>query len=140
MDVTKAHQERLLQLNGLDESRMQALLHIEVTQVQWKVWHEKNIKDKVFQESDGALLYDSRFKDFKGKLMTRRQGPYLIEKCHDNGVVQIRTIDEEGIPLLVNGYRLKAYKRPLFREEFINNVSKEVNVIGSVLASWSHNS
>jgi len=104
LDVTKAQKESLLQLNGLDEFRMQALLHTEVTQVQWKVWHEKNIKEKVFQESDGALIYDSRFKDFKGKLMTRRRGPYLIEKCH----VQIRTIDEEGMPLLVNGYRLQA--------------------------------
>jgi len=83
------------------------------------------------------MLYDSRFKEFKGKLMTRWLGPYLIEKCHDNGAVQIGTIDEEGIPLLVNGYRLKAYKRPLYREEFINTISKEVNVIGSVLASKS---
>jgi len=73
-----------------------------VTQVQRKVWHDKNIKDKVFQEGDWALLYDSRFKDFKGKLITRRLGPYLIEKFHDNGVVQIRAIDEEGIPLLFN--------------------------------------
>ena len=114
--VTKAQQERLLQLNGLDEFRMQALLHIEVIQVQRKVWHDKNIKDKVFQEGDCALLYDSRFKDFKGKLMTRWLSPYLIEKCHDNGVVQIRTIDQEGIPFLVNGYRLKAYKIPLSKE------------------------
>jgi len=40
--------------------------------------------------------------------MTKWLGPYVIEKCHDNGVVQIRTIDGEGIPFLVNGYRLKA--------------------------------
>ena len=46
------------------------------------------------------MLYDSRFKDFKGKFMVRWLGPCLIEKCHDNGVVQIRTIDEEGIPLM----------------------------------------
>lgn len=64
----------------------------------------------------------------------------MIEKFHDNGVVQIRTIDEEDIPLLVNGYELKAYKTPLSREEFINTISKEVNVPGSVLASSSPNS
>jgi len=33
LDVIKAQQERLLQLNGLDEFRMQALLHTEVIQV-----------------------------------------------------------------------------------------------------------
>ena len=32
LDITRAQQERLLQLNGLDEFRMQALLHKEVTQ------------------------------------------------------------------------------------------------------------
>ena len=34
--------------------------------------------------------------------MTICLGPYIMEKCFDNGSVQIRTIDEEGIPLLVN--------------------------------------
>ena len=40
--------------------------------------------------------------------MTRWLGPCLIKKFHDNGVLQIGTIDEEDVPLLVNGYRLKA--------------------------------
>ena len=44
--------------------------------------------------------------------MTIWLGPYVIEKSHDNGFVQIRII-AEGIPLLVNGYRLKVYKKPL---------------------------
>jgi len=48
------------------------------------------------------LLYDSRYKYFKGKLRTRWLGPYVIERCHDNDSMQIRTIDEEAIPLLVN--------------------------------------
>jgi len=69
--------------------------------------------------------------------MTRWLGPYLIKKCHNNGVVQVRTIDEEGIPLLVNGYRLKACERPLLREEFISTISKEVNVLGSVSVQFT---
>lgn len=119
---------------------MQALLQIEVIQVERKVWHDRNIMEFFFQEGDWAILYDFKFKDFIGKLMTRWLGPYLIEKCHDNGAIQIKTIDEEGIPFLVNGYILKAYKRPLSREGFINTINKEVNVIGSVLNSKSHNS
>jgi len=58
---------------------MQALLHTEVTQVQRKIWHEKNINDKWFQEGDWAFFYDSRYNDFKGKLRTRWLGPYVIE-------------------------------------------------------------
>lgn len=109
LDVTNAQQVRLLKLNGLSDLRMQTLLHTEVIQLQRKVWHDRNIKEKDFQEGDSTLLYDSRFKDFKRKLMTRWLGPYLIEKCHGGGVFQIRTIDEEGITLLFNGYNLKLY-------------------------------
>jgi len=92
---------------------MQAILHTEVTQVQRKIWHDKNIKDKQFQKGDWYLLYDTWYKNCKGKLRTRWLGHYVIEKCHDNGVVQIRTIDVEAIPLFVNGYILKIYKTPL---------------------------
>lgn len=75
-------------------------------------------------------MYDSRFKDFKGKLMTRWLGPYLVENCYENGSVEIRKVDEEGIPLLVNGYHLKLYKIHLSKEEFISAISNELNVIG----------
>lgn len=119
---------------------IKGLLHTEVTQVQRKVWHDKNIKDKVFREGGWALLYDSRFKYFKGKLMTKWLGPYVIENCHNNGLVQIITIDEDGIPLIVNGYRLKSYKIPLSKEEFVNSISKEAMVIGSVSVSTKPNS
>jgi len=39
-------------------------------------------------------------------------GPYIVEKCNDNSSVLIRTIDDEAIPMLVNGHRLKVYKKP----------------------------
>jgi len=57
------------------------------------------------------LLYDSRYKDFKGKLKTRWLGPYTVEKCNENGSFLIRTVDEEAIIMLVNGHRLKIYKK-----------------------------
>ena len=114
---------------------MQTLIHTKVVQLQRKVCHDKKIKEKTFQEGDWALLYDSRFKYFKGKLMTRWLGPYTVEKCFDNGAVQIRTIDEEGIPLFVNGHRLKIYNKPLSKEEFINSIRIEVYVMGNSIVS-----
>lgn len=140
LDVTRVQQERMLQLNLLDEFRIQARIHTQVNQVQIKVWHEKNMKEKMFQECDCAVLYDFMFKDFKGKLMTKWQGPYVIEKLHENGVSQIRTIGEEGIPLLFNGYIFKSYKKPLSKEDFVSGISKAVMVIGGALASTSPNS
>jgi len=65
LDLSSAKKERLLQLNGLDEFRMEALLHTEVTELKMNSWHDKNIKDKQFQAGDWAFLYDSRYKDFK---------------------------------------------------------------------------
>ena len=53
----------------------------------------------------------------------------MVERCHDNGSVQIRTIDEEAIPLLVNGHRLKIYKRPLSKEEFIEDINKTMMIM-----------
>ena len=115
LDLSDAQKEILLKLNGLDEHMMQALLHTEVVQLQRKIWHDRNIREKQFQEGDWALLYDSRYKDFKGKLRIRWLGPYTVEKCNDNGSVLIRTIDGETIPMLVNGHRLKVYRKPLFK-------------------------
>lgn len=64
-------------------------------------------------------------------------GPYTVEKCNDNGLVLIRTIDDEAIPMLVNGHRLKVYKKPLSRREFIEDLNKTVMVVEHVLASTS---
>eukprot|EP00253_Pinus_taeda_P011869 PITA_11869 len=95
------------------DNGMQALLHTMIVQLQRKIWRDRRFKEKQFQEGDWALLYDSRYKDFKGNLRTKWLGPYVVERCHDNRSVQIRAMDEEAIPLLVNGHRLKMYKRPL---------------------------
>ena len=53
-----------------------------------KSWHDKYIKMKYWDN-----LYDSRFKYFKEKQMTRWLGPYQIEIIYDNGSMRIRTID-----------------------------------------------
>ena len=81
------------------------------------------------------MLCDSRYKYFKGKLRTRWLGPYVMEKCHDNGSMQIRTIDAEVILLIVNGHRLKFYKKPLSKQEFIDGINKIAMVVEKVLAT-----
>lgn len=60
-----------------------------------------------------------------------------MEKCNDNASVLIRTIDDEAIPMLVNGHRLKVYKKPLSKREFIEGLNKTVMVLEHVLASTS---
>jgi hypothetical protein len=72
--------------------------------------HDRFIKENLFKEEDWALLYDSRYKDLKGKFMTIWLGPYQIDTFYLNGLIKIITIDESTTPLLVNGYRLRIYK------------------------------
>lgn len=85
LDITRVQKEILIQINGLDEFRMQALLHTKLIHLERKVWHEKHIKEKAFQQGNWALLYESRIKDFKGNFMTIWIGCYQIEIFHDNG-------------------------------------------------------
>jgi hypothetical protein len=58
-------------------------------------------------------LYDSRFKEFKGKPRTRCLGACEIDHILNNGSNRMVTIHEDKTPLLVNGHLLKLYKRPL---------------------------
>jgi hypothetical protein len=119
MKLDEAHQQRLLQLNELDETRQESLQRTTLIQEQRTKWHDKYLKKKKFQQGDWALLYDSRFKNFKGKLTTCWMGPYEIGTVYDNGSINIKTIDEQQTPLLVNGHRLRVYNKPLSKEEFL---------------------
>ena len=76
MDLDESQRQRLNQLNELDEKRLVALHHTAIVQQQHTKWHDRFIKKKLFQKDDWALLYDSHFKYFKGKLHTRWLGPY----------------------------------------------------------------
>jgi hypothetical protein len=109
-------------LNKIDEIIQDALQRTTLIQEQRTKWHDKYIKHKSFQLGDWALLYDSRFKNFKGKLSTIWMGPYEVDTVYDNGAVRIKTIDEKKTSLVVNGHRLKAYHKPLSKEDFVKNV------------------
>ena len=107
------------QLNELDEIRQESHQKTSLVQQQRFRWHDKYIKERKFYPGDWALLIDSKFKKIQGKFQTHWLGPYEVENVFDNGVVRIRTIDEERTPLLVNGHRLKIYQKLLTREEFV---------------------
>ena len=55
------------QLNELDEIRQEAILRTDLVQYQRAKWHDKYIKERKFQKGDWTFLFDSKFKDFKGK-------------------------------------------------------------------------
>eukprot|EP00253_Pinus_taeda_P017664 PITA_17664 len=67
MKLSEAQKHRMEQLNELDEIRQDAILRTDLVQHRRAKWHDRYIKERKFQEGDWALLFDSKFKDFKGK-------------------------------------------------------------------------
>eukprot|EP00253_Pinus_taeda_P028153 PITA_28153 len=84
--------------------------------------------DLIFHEGDWALLYDSRFQDFPGKLQTRWLGPYKIQKVHDNGTLTVIIIDGSGYAFKVNGHRVRLYRKPLTRESFCQQLRQDTDI------------
>ncbi|XP_057841361.1 uncharacterized protein LOC131051033 [Cryptomeria japonica] len=119
MTLSTTQEERLLQLNALDEIRKSTPQHTESIQNQRIKWHDCYIKDKSFQQGDWAVLYDSRYKDDLGKLQTRWLGPYEIIETFSHGAIRLSIIDPVKFKLLVNGYRLRLYHKPLSKDEFL---------------------
>lgn len=125
LDLTKAQTNRLQQINELDEIRLSALQRTALIQQQRAKWHDALIKNRVFHEGDWALLYDSRFRDFPGKLQTRWLGPYEIQKVHDNGTLTLITIDGSGYTFKANDHQVHLYRKPLTRESFCQQLRQD---------------
>jgi hypothetical protein len=109
----------------LDEIRQDVIQRKILVQNQQRKWHDKFIKKKKFQPGDWALLFDSRFKTFKGKLTTRWLGPYEVVTMFDSRDVKIKTIDDEHASFVVNGHRLKLYHKLVSKENFMQVMSTD---------------
>ena len=115
IDLDEAQQQRIVQLNELDEISQDAFQHTDLIQKQRVKCHTRYIKMKQFKEGDLALLYDSKFKNFKGKFNTHWLGPYEIEKVFDNGSIWVKKIDDGNVTFLVMGTDSSYIKKPNLR-------------------------
>ena len=88
-------------------------------QNQWKKWHDKFIKQNQFNTGDWALLFDSWFRIFKGKLTTHWMGPYEVVTTFDNGSVEIKPIDGSQVSFVVNRHRVRLYHQSTSKQDFI---------------------
>lgn len=112
------HKNILLQLNELDEIRMEDMHNIEIIQHQENLWHDRNLKQNQFRVGEWALLFNFQYSDFIGKLQTRLLGPNKILRIFSNGSVQLQLIDDSRRVLLVNGHRFRSYTVPLTKDQF----------------------
>ncbi|XP_058007938.1 uncharacterized protein LOC131182408 [Hevea brasiliensis] len=106
-DLNNAGEKRLLQLNELEEIRLDAYENAKIFKERTRFWHYKYIKRKEFKEGDQVLLYNSKFRLFPGKLKSRWSGPFKVVKVYPHGAMDIWS--ENSGCFKVNGQRLKIY-------------------------------
>ena len=106
-DMKKAGRKRLLQLNELDELRINAYENAKLYKDLTKLWYNKHLSKKEFREGELFLLYNLRLRLFPRKLKSRWSGPFTVIKVYPHGAVDIA--NEKVITFKVNGHRLKPY-------------------------------
>ncbi|XP_029146906.1 uncharacterized protein [Arachis hypogaea] len=100
--------ERKLQLEELECLRLEAYENSRLYKEKVKAVHDKNIKRREFRDGDQVLLYNSRLRLMAGKLRSRWDGPYMVEKVELYGVVHLSHPSSPTF-FKVNGHRLKLY-------------------------------
>ncbi|XP_022864749.1 uncharacterized protein LOC111384666 [Olea europaea var. sylvestris] len=106
-DVKLAVEKRLLQLNELDEVRLDSYENAQIYKEKTKKWHDKHIVKREFFVGQQVLLYNSRLRLFPEKLYSRWSGPFTIAKNFPHGAVEIHHEEKENFK--VNEQRLKPY-------------------------------
>ena len=89
-----------------------------------KRWHDKRIQKREFNVGDYVLLFNSRLRFFAGKLLSKWEGPYVIDEVYRFDAIKINNF--EGInPRVVNDQRIKHYISG-------NPINVETNIVETV--------
>ena len=88
-DFKLAGEKRLFDISSLDEWRTQAYENTKLLKEKVKRWHDKRIQKCEFEEGEYVLLYNSRFRFYAGKLLSKWEGPYVIEEVYWSGAIKI---------------------------------------------------
>ena len=105
LDFQAAKEERLLQMNELEELRNEAYDNARIYKDKTKKWHDQRILRKEFKAREQVILYNSRLKSFPRKLKSRWSGPYTIVASTPFRAVTLKTYSI--CEFKVNGQRLK---------------------------------
>ena len=70
------------------------------------------------------MLFNSRLRFFAGKLLSKWEGPYVIEEVYHSGAIKINNFEGTN-PKVVNGQRIKHYISG-------NPINVETNIIETV--------
>ncbi|CAM8962919.1 unnamed protein product [Rhodiola kirilowii] len=107
-DLKAAGLDRKLNLCELEELRLEAYEGQTDYKARTKLYHDKFILRRSFEEGQQVLLFSSRLKLMPGKLKSRWTGPYTVTKVLNHGMLELESM-EDGSRFNVNGQRVKHY-------------------------------
>ena len=88
--------------------RTQAYENAKLFKENVKRWHDKRIQKHEFKVGEYVVLYNSRFRFFAGKLLSKWEGPYVTEEVYRSRAMKINNAEVTN-PKVVNGQRIKHY-------------------------------
>ncbi|XP_075481123.1 uncharacterized protein LOC142521833 [Primulina tabacum] len=94
-NFTDAGEQRLLQLDQLEEFHNLAYDLALSYKEKTKRAHDRRIIEREFKEGENVLLYNSQLQLFPGKLKSRWSGPFVISKVYPSGAVELQDGKDE---------------------------------------------
>ncbi|GJW89112.1 hypothetical protein Tco_0164452 [Tanacetum coccineum] len=124
MDLTKARANIFLQINELDEMRLDAYESSISYKERTKRWHDKQIKTPTkYEKGVKVLLFNSRLRLFLEKLKSRWYIPFSVSKDMKNGAIQL--YDEDRNEFIINKQRVKPYQKDVLDANKDDNITLE---------------
>ena len=105
---TDTGEKRLFDISSLDEWRTQAYENSKLFKEKVKRWHDKRIQKREFKVGEYVLLYNSHYRFFVGKLLSKWEGPHVIEEVYQSGANKINNAEGTNSKV-VNGQQIKHY-------------------------------
>ena len=105
-DFKLAGEKRLFDISSLDEWRTQAYENAKLFKEKVKRWHDKRIRKRELIVGDLVLLYNSCFRFFARKPLSKWEGPYIVKEVYRPGAIKINNAEGTN-PRVVNGQRIK---------------------------------
>ncbi|XP_073049534.1 uncharacterized protein [Primulina eburnea] len=99
-DMEASGEQRLLQLNEMEEFRNEDYENAKIYKEKTKKWHD-HILHRNLEPRQQVLLFNSHLKLFPGKLKSRWSGPFTIESVQPYGAIELT--------FKVNGQRIRHY-------------------------------
>jgi len=106
--------EELIQLNDLNEIRLEAYESSKIYKERTKSFHDKNIISRDFRVGDQVLMFNSPLRLFPGKLKSRWSGPFSVTVVRPYGAIALAGKNGD---FTVNWRQLKKYMADQFIPE-----------------------